>query len=603
MYKSKFKIFDTTVFFQLFKLLVDGTRNQSIIIFLMIFFMAILDVVGVASILPFIAVLSNPDIIYSNDYLNGIYFWYNFENETEFLIFLGSIVLVFLLVSLVFKSLTIYLQVRFALMKEYLIGENLFKLYLNQNYTWFLDKNNANLSKQILSEVTAVVHGGILQIVNAISQGTIVIMMLTMLFYVNITISILIIVILVLTYTFMYNISKAYLNKIGQRKLISNEDRFTTVTDGFNSIIETKLYSLESYFINKFGIAAKNYALNLSNAHAINIMPRYILEGISFGSLMVIILYGLTSGKNILNFLPQISFFALASVKLMPAINQVYSALSSIRFHTASILDLSAKIENKNIPREIKNNDYFPNKIKKISLKDINYSYPKSNIPALKNINLEIKTGNKFAIIGKTGSGKSTLAHLLLGIVSSDSGTIKIDDVKLNKDNNSNYRDLIGYVPQNIFMMNDSVVANIAFGVEPKHIDFKLIKKVLKISNLEEYIKKSPNGLNTIIGDKGIKLSGGERQRIGIARALYRNPNILILDEATSSLDVITENKVMAAISNLLNSDMTIIIIAHRLSTVKACSDILLLDSGEIIDSGDYKALEKRHDIFTFGNK
>ena len=601
--QSRETIFSNTLtYMKLFNLISQENFHHAVLLFCMMLVMAILEVLGVASILPFIAVLSNPEIIVSNVFLKTVYEFFAFNTKTQFLIFLGVGSLFLLIFSLIFRTLTTYFQVRFALMKEYSIGKNLFQLYLNQPFSWFLNKNSANLNKLILSEVTAVVHGGILAFVNALSQIIVIFMMLIMLTFVNPSATVILSLGLGSAYLIIFMFTKTYLGKIGRRKVDANEVRFSTVAEGFGAIKEIKAYSIESYFIEKFSFAARSYASNLSIAHAISQLPRYILEALAFGSLMLILLYNVAFGGDLVSLLPHITIFALAAYRLMPALNQVYSALSQIKFHASAISDVYNETKTNSMTDLRKPKAVAKSIPSGIILDNVSYAYPDSDRLTLENINLEIEAGSKFAIIGKTGCGKSTLVHLILGLVEPSTGTIKINKDKLSGSSFLNFKQLIGYVPQDIFIIDNTISANIALGVDPKHVDLEQIERASKLANLHEYVvNNAVNGYQTVVGDRGIRLSGGERQRIGIARALYRQPKILILDEATSSLDTLTENTVMEAVDNLSTTDITVIIVAHRLSTIKSCQNIVLLDGGKIVDQGTFDHLASRNEIFSLG--
>tara|TARA_B110000908_G_scaffold80909_1_gene96975 strand:- start:29388 stop:31202 length:1815 start_codon:yes stop_codon:yes gene_type:complete len=603
MQKNETNGSNTMVYMKLLSLLSQENFHHAALLFFMMLIMAILEVLGVASILPFIAVLSNPEIIHSNIYLKTFYDFLAFDTQTQFLIFLGVGSLVLLIVSLAFKTLTTFFQVRFALMKEYSIGRNLLQLYLNQPFSWFLIRNSANLTKTILSEVTAVVHGGILSFVNALSQVLVIIIMLIMLSYVNLGATFFISAGIGLAYLIIFIFTKTYLGKIGRKKVDANESRFAAVSEGLGAIKEIKAYKIENYFIDKFSFSAKSYASNLSIAHAINQLPRYILEAIAFGSLILILVYNIGTGGDLVSLLPQITIFTLAAYKLMPALNQVYSAFSQIKFHTATISDVYDEFKENPMIQLPKGQAETRQMLSGITMENVSYAYPGSEHLILEKINLEIGIGSKFAIIGKTGSGKSTLIHLILGLLEPSGGIIKIDNDKLTGSDFRSFQKLLGYVPQDIFIIDDTISANIALGVDPNHVDTEKLEEAAKIAKLHEYVvNKSSNGYQTIVGDRGIRLSGGERQRIGIARALYRQPKILILDEATSSLDTITENAVMEAVDNLSETDITVIIVAHRLTTVKSCQNIILLDGGKIVDQGTFDDLALRNDIFLSEN-
>ena len=295
--------------------------------------------------------------------------------------------------------------------------------------------------------------------------------------------------------------------------------------------------------------------------------------------------------------LPIISVFAFAGYRLMPALQQIYVSLSQLRYIGSSLDTLYEDLKSFNIDYQ----NTYTNSLalnKEIVLKNIEYSYPNSSRLALKNISITVPANNTVGIVGATGSGKTTLVDIILGLFETQNGTLEIDGQIINKQNCKNWQKSIGYVPQQIFLADDTVAANIAFGVDPKNIDIQNVERAAKIANLHEFVTNElPNKYNTTIGERGIRLSGGQCQRIGIARALYHNPKVLILDEATSSLDNLTEQAVMEAVNNI-GKNLTIIIIAHRLSTVKNCDIIFLLDKGELKGQGKFDELIQTSNIF-----
>ena len=315
-----------------------------------------------------------------------------------------------------------------------------------------------------------------------------------------------------------------YIKKLGTQKVKSNEERFSVATEGFGAIKELKAYGLEKVFAEKFGKAAKSYALNLSKAHAINQLPRYVLEGLAFGSLIVIIMHKISTGNSFADFLPIISLYALAGYRLMPAAHQIYNSISQINFHSKAISDLYEDLENLH-KKNYNDSEKDFNITEKIRLRNVSFFYPSSKRISIDKVNLEIKMGMKVGIIGKTGSGKSTLAHLILGLITPSKGQIELDGALLKENNLAQYKKLIGYVPQDIFIVDDTILANITLGVDKENIDFVKVERVARIANIHDFIiSSSPKGYKANAGEKGVKLSGGEKQRIGIARALYRDP-------------------------------------------------------------------------------
>ena len=288
--------------------------------------------------------------------------------------------------------------------------------------------------------------------------------------------------------------------------------------------------------------------------------------------------------------LPIISLYVFAGYRLMPAAQMIYSSFTQLTFASPSIEKLYYDIKNLNPTNLDRDNGVLPFK-KMISLKNICYNYPNASRTALKNINLNISFNDTVGLVGATGSGKTTIVDIILGLLEAQKGTLEIDGKVITKHNTQSWQRSIGYVPQHIYLSDDTVAANIAFGQEPRDFDENKIQKASKIANLHEFVMHElPNQYQTTIGERGVRLSGGQRQRIGIARALYFNPQVLILDEATSALDNLTEKIVMDAVNNL-SKHKTIILIAHRLSTVKKCDKIFLLEKGELKNEGTFDEL------------
>ena len=316
-------------------------------------------------------------------------------------------------------------------------------------------------------------------------------------------------------------------------------------------------------------------------------MPRFALEAIAFGGVILVILSLIFKTGSFNSAIPVISLYVFAGYRLMPALQQIYSALTQITFIGPSVDNLYKDIKNLAFYETIKKQDDLLFE-KKISLKNISFEYPNAQKTSLKNINLIIPAKTKVGFIGTTGSGKTTTIDIILGLLEAQKGTLEVDNQIITNSNRRAWQRSIGYVPQHIYLADQSIEANIAFGLSPDKIDKLAVEKASKIANLHGFIiDKLPNKYQTIVGERGVRLSGGQRQRIGIARALYHDPKVLILDEATSSLDSQTEKAIMDALNNL-NKEVTIILIAHRLNTIKECDLIYKLDNGKIVSKGTF---------------
>jgi ABC-type multidrug transport system fused ATPase/permease subunit len=585
-----------TIFKKLIFLLTPREKKQSGLLMLMIIIMAFLDMIGVASILPFMTVASNPDIVDKNNILNTMFQTsknFGVENTYDFLIVLGALVFVLLIISLTFKALTTYVQVRFIQMLEYSIGRRLLKGYLMKPYVWFLSENSSDIGKTILSEVQEITSRGISSLVKIINHGMIIFAIIMLLIASNVKLAFTIFVTLGGSYLLIFYLVKKLLNNIGEARLKNNELRFKFVNEAFGAAKEVKIGGLENIYLNNFSEAAKNYAKSKATAGLISKLPRFFLEALSFGGILLLIIYSMALLGNLNTFLPTISLYVYAGYRLLPALQQVYSASTQLRFVDLSLDRIYQDLKKLNVSETKKAlSNCKPISLEKlISLKNISFTYPGSTRLIIKNLNLNISANTTVGIIGSTGSGKTTTIDIMLGLLEAQKGKLEVDGQEITNFNLKSWQKSIGYVPQYIYLSDDTIASNIAFGIDTKSIDYNQIKKVAKIANLHDFVEKElPEKYQTIIGERGTRLSGGQRQRIGIARALYGKPKVLILDEATSSLDNETEKVVIDAIDNL-DKKITIIMIAHRLNTIKKCDVIFKLDKGNLINSGTYNEI------------
>ena len=580
-------------FKKLLFLLSPNERRKALMLLFMILIMALLDVIGVASILPFMAVITNPNIIETNSILNNMFqasAALGVEDNQQFLFALGVLVFVLLIISLIFKAFTTYFQTRFVQMREYSIGKRLVEGYLQQPYSWFLNQNSADLGKTILSEVAQVISGGIKPLIDLIAKGMITIALIVLLIIANPKLALIISISLSLVYGFIFFFIRSYLNKIGEKRLKNNQLRFKTVSEAFGAAKEIKVGGLEQTFINSFSNSAQILAQTQAISSILSQLPRFFLEAIAFGGTMLIILYMMKLTGSFNNILPIISLYVFAGYRLIPALQQIYSSFTRLTFVGPSLNKLYHDM-NKLKPVEQNQNEGVLKLNKSIVLKNISYDYPNASRTALKDINLIIPVKSTVGLVGTTGSGKTTTVDIILGLLEAQKGTLEIDGKIITKKNLRSWQRSIGYVPQHIYLADDTVEANIAFGTNNKNISQEGVEKAAKIANLHEFIiEELPKKYQTTIGERGVRLSGGQRQRIGIARALYHNPQVLILDEATSALDNQTEKAVMDAVNNL-SKNITTILIAHRLKTVENCDIIFKLEEGRLIDQGKFNEI------------
>jgi len=586
---------------KLLALLTPPERKRTGFLMGMILVMAFLDMLGVASVLPFMAVLANPELVQTNAALNTAFTLsrhIGIHTSEQFLFALGVLVFVLLVASLAFKALTTYAQTRFALMCEYSIGKRLVEGYLHQTYSWFLNRHSADLGKTILSEVGTVVGGGLTPLMNLMAQSTVALALLILLIIVDPILALSVGVVLGLAYAGIFAVMSGSLKRLGQARIDANKERFTAVSEAFGAAKEVKVGGLEQAYIQRFAKPAEIYAKGQATASVIAQLPRFALEAIAFGGMLLVILYLMAKSGSFAAALPIIALYAFAGYRLMPSLQQIYSAITQLRFAGPALDALHQDLISLQAADAQQGQLSSLPLTQAITLNHVSYRYPNAPQPALKGIDLTIPAHSTVGFVGATGSGKTTTVDVILGLLEPQEGELNIDGEPITAANRRQWQRAIGYVPQHIYLSDDSVAANIAFGVNAKDIDQQAVERAAKIANLHEFVVGDlPQGYATTVGERGVRLSGGQRQRIGIARALYYNPQVLILDEATSALDSLTEQAVMEAVNNL-GHDITIILIAHRLSTVRQCDQIYLLERGEVKAQGTFEELTASNLVF-----
>ena len=585
---------------KLLYLLTRYEKRRAILLLCMILIVAFLEMIGVASIMPFMAVLTSPELIQTNPIINNLFNFskkFGVETNNQFLFALGISVFLLLVFSISFKALTNYASLRFTFMRQYSLGKRLIEGYLHQPFSWFLNRNSADLGKNIISEVGHIVNQALNPSLNLIQNILITLAILIILISVNLKIALIVGFTLALVYGIIFFFTRSLIFKIGKERLKASESLFISVSEAFGAIKEIKVSGSEKNFINRYSYPAKNLAKSQALLGLISTLPRFALEAIAFGGIILVILYFIAQSGSFNDIIPIIALYVFAGYRLMPAIQGIYRSAAQIRYAKPSLDSLYKDL--KNLRSTISANSENRLQLKKnISLKNIFYQYPNSKKLVLNDLNLNISASSKIGIVGATGSGKTTIVDIILGLLEFQKGRFEIDGKLIDKNNMRSWQNSIGYLPQNIFLSDDTVLANIAFGIEKNEINQKSVESAAKIASLHEFVvNELPEKYQTYIGEKGIRLSGGQRQRIGIARALYHKPKLLILDEATSSLDNLTEQDVMDAVHNM-GKDLTVIMIAHRLSTVKECDSIVVLEKGEIKHQGTFQELTKINDYF-----
>ena len=484
-------------------------------------------------------------------------------------------------------------------MREYSIGKRLVEGYLCQPYSWFLSQNSADLGKNILSEVAAVIGGCMLPWMTVVTQSAVVLALSILLIVVDTVLALSVGAVLVLAYFSIFVVMSGSLKRLGEERVDANQQRFTVLIEAFGAAKELKVNGLERAYIQRFAKPAEMYAKSQATAQAIAQLPRFTMEAVAFGGMLLVILYLVSKSSGFTSAVPVIALYAFSGYRLLPALQQIYAAVTQLRFAGPALDALNKDIISLEVAETSGYGHQVPLQLTQaVQLNRVSYSYPDAKQHAVNSIDIVIPAHSSVGFVGPTGSGKTTTVDLILGILEPQQGHLTVDGEIITPDKYRHWQRAIGYVPQHIYLADDSITANIAFGVEAEDIDQKAVERAAKIANLHEFIVRDlQQGYATNVGERGVRLSGGQLQRIGIARALYRNPQVLVLDEATSALDNLTEKALMKALKNL-DSNITVVSIAHRLSTVQQCDKIYLFERGKVTDSGTYDELIGSSDKF-----
>jgi ATP-binding cassette, subfamily B, bacterial PglK len=577
-------------------------RKRLYLLFVVMVISAVIEVVGIASIMPFLSLITDPSLVEDNAILKWIYTNLNFQSTNRFLIFTGVMVLVILVVSNLLVFLTNWGLARFSWMRSHSISRRLLRNYLLQPYKFFLNQNTSILGKNILSEVQIVVKGVVVPLLQIFSRGIVAIFIFVMLVIIDPVLAFSLIFLLGGAYLLIYRLIKQKLNIKGKKRYKTNTERFKAVNEAFGDIKQLKLMGCENFFIKRYSKPSIEYAKHNASAQIIGHIPRYIIEVIAFGGMIVVVLYFLATGKGLGEFLPIIGLYAFATYRLLPALQAVFTGIATVRFNNQGLDALYEDISYFSDKVNVRMHDRIkinPLPFKKVfELDNVTFGYPGVKKPIIKDLNVKIDVNTSVAFAGATGAGKTTIANIILGLLSPDSGRMIVDGTEITDDNLASWQRNLGYIPQDIYLQDDTVIRNITFGVPDDRVDMDSVINAAKIANIHDFIMNElPEQYNTIVGERGVRLSGGQRQRIGIARAIYHDPAVLVLDEATSALDGATEQEVFRAIENITKTK-TLIIIAHRLTTIQDCDVIYVMHNGKIVGSGRYDELLKSNRSF-----
>ena len=558
---------------------------------------AVSSALMVGSVLPFLSVLSNPDQIQQVSALAWAYDTFGFVDNYAFLVALGLGSCAVIIVTSLIQIAKTFVVSRFAMMRVHSISHRLLIAYLRQPYSFFLNRHTGEMSTRVLAESEQLVNQFLRPAAELIAAMFTVIAIVGLLLWVDPFITVIAFGALGGIYVAVYAFNRRILTGYGNVRANANSERFRVANEALSGIKDIKLLGREGSYADRYAEPSQRMARALVAVQVMSQVPQFVLQAVSFGGIILLCLTlmdaeGLASGEALGGILPILGVFAFAGQRLMPELSKLYQSLAQLTAGGAAVSvvhdDLLDKAGSGNLLRDI------PPAIgltRQLALENVHYRYPNAELAGLKDVSLNISAGERIGVIGSTGAGKTTLADVMLGLLSPNEGRILADGIEITSENLQAWQQSVGYVPQDIFLIDANLTENIALGVLPQEIDEDRVRHAAEIACLDVFIQEElPDGYNTTIGERGVRLSGGQRQRIGIARALYHDADMIVFDEATSALDNLTEREVMAAI-DALPGDKTVLMIAHRLSTVKSCDRIIVLDKGQLVGCDTWEAL------------
>lgn len=583
-----------STFEKMWSLLTRRERNSAfVLLFLMIVGMG-LEMLGIGLVIPAISLMTQSDVGARYPQLRPALEFLGNPDQAQ-LIVGGMIGLVVVsVVKASFLAFFAWRQARFSFGLQVQLSQRLFAVYLRQPYTFHLQRNSAELMRNAFSAVDIVVHVCIVSTLQLLTEILVLFGIFALLLMVEPFGAVVVVSVLGSAGVLFHRITRGRIARWGVARQHHEALRVQHLQQGLGGAKEIKLLGRENEFLDQYQLHSRQDARVAEYQSTLQALPRLMLELLGVVGLATLVLIMITHGREPASIVPTLALFAAAAFRLMPSVNRVLLAVQSLRYRLPYVDTLHGDLSigtADDVPRA---SAWLPFR-HQICLEEVAFSYPGTTLLALDRISITIRKGESVGFMGSSGAGKSTLADVILGLLTPSSGVVTVDGRNIEQDLRA-WQNQIGYVPQAIYLTDDSLRRNVAFGLPDGKIDDAAVRRAIKAAQLEGFIRDLPDGLNTIVGERGVKLSGGQRQRIGIARALYHDPDVLMLDEATSALDTNTERDVMNDVM-ALKSDKTILIIAHRLTTVQRCDRLYRLEKGRIVQEGSPAEMLPTQDV------
>lgn len=541
---------------------------------------ALLEVASAGLVVPFIAMVGNPDYIFTQPALNRIYVALSMTSPAQFQIVTAVALLVFFVAKNGYLAATTSFQCSFIYREMSQTSERMFARYLAKPYDFHIQTNSSVLIRNVSNEVHMFFTNVVVPLLTVFAELAVILAMMALLLWLSPAPALISIMVLGGVTVGFHFLVRRKVRHYGLLQQTEQAQRIKSISQGLGGIKEIKVLGREDYFVDAFATHERGFSEVTRYAMVLNQMPRLFMETVAFSALFLAVAGVLLSGGSTTGLLPTLALFAMAAVRLMPSVNRIQGSVTRISYYRPSIqvvcTDARQEPEASTGKPESGDLDFAH----EIALRGISYTYPGAGSPSLQGVDLTIPKGASVALLGPSGAGKTTLADIILGLLQPSAGQILVDgqDVSLAL---PSWQRHLGYIPQTIFLSDDSIRRNVAFGIPDAQIDDDKVWSALELAQLKAHVEAMPEGLDTVVGERGVSLSGGQRQRVGIARALYHNPDVLILDEATSALDADTEREISHSIDALAGRK-TLIIIAHRLATIEKCSLKFHLHDGRV---------------------
>jgi len=564
----------------IWNMLTPGEQRSALVLLALMLIGMVLETLGVGLVIPMLALLTQDDIALRYPGFQPVL--YALENPSQqTLVTAGMLLLVAVfLIKALFLAFLAWWQMRFAYGVQARLSQRLFAVYLRQPYTFHLQRNSAQLIRNVINEVSMITGNAILPAMMLLTEGLVLIGLCVLLLAVEPQGALIVVSVLGAAAWGFYRITHSSIEHWGKARHYHDGFRLQHLQQGFGGVKDVKMFGKEAYFLQEYRKHNDQSAYVAQMQSTLQQLPRLWLELLAVSGLAILVISMLAQNRSLEAVLPTLGLFAAAAFRLMPSVSRILGALQALRYGMSMIDVLNAEL-NLKLPETAGNQKPAAPFHSNMELSHVSFTYPAAASAALKDISLLIKRGESVGFIGTSGAGKSTLVDNILGLLTPDQGEVRVDGKDIQQ-NLRNWQDQIGYVPQSIYLTDDTLRCNVAFGLPNDQIDDAAVKRAIHSAQLDDFVSSLPDGLMTMVGERGIRLSGGQRQRIGIARALYHDPAVLLLDEATSSLDTTTEVGVMQAVKALQGSK-TILIVAHRLSTVKHCDRLYRMENGVLV--------------------